>query len=221
MIQLNPTDSKIENRVRELPVTFGSNGLKLTGKAYLPETASADSPVPGAVLCHGFGSSHRAMKDSARIMASRGVATFIFDFRGHGTSEGAIDGKQADDVVDAWHTLKQFPEVDKNRMGLIGHSLGAMSAIVAAGKVGSPKVLISLPCPHIPKNEMTSATPLDYGKWGSKHSHVVEIPRHGSPPWLTGLSAIIARLWMHVTRNHVCIDGRMFIEGIKQVDMER
>jgi alpha-beta hydrolase superfamily lysophospholipase len=113
---MNRTNSPVtpENqKIKEMPVTFGSNGLKLTGKVFLPECASADSPVPGAVLCHGFGSSHSAMQDSARIIARRGIAAFIFDFRGHGNSEGAVDGKQPDDAVDAWNVLRQFPEVTK------------------------------------------------------------------------------------------------------------
>ena len=145
----NLSPRKAKARIKEWPVTFGSNGLKLTGKVLLPDDARADSPVPGAVLCHGFGGSHRFMKSSAKILAEQGIATLVFDFRGHGASEGAIDGRQADDAVDAWNALKQFPEVDKSRMGIIGHSLGAMSAILAAGKVDSPRALVALSCPPI------------------------------------------------------------------------
>jgi pimeloyl-ACP methyl ester carboxylesterase len=220
MNQLNPSKSKVKHKVKEIPVTFGSNGLKLTGKAFLPDNATTDAPVPGAILCHGFGSSHRVMKDSARMIAQKGVASFIFDFRGHGTSEGAVDGRQADDAIDAWNFMSKIAEIDETRMGLVGHSLGAMSAIIAAGQICSPKVLVSLACPHIPKEEIMASMPANYGKWGSKHSRVVEFPRHGSPPWITGLSGIIARLWMYATHNHVRIDVNRFFEGIKKVDME-
>jgi pimeloyl-ACP methyl ester carboxylesterase len=216
----NPSNTKDKNKIRELPVTFGNNGLKLTGKVLLPVGASADSRVPGAVLCHGFGSSHRAMQDSARIMSGQGIATFIFDFRGHGISEGAVDGRQADDAVDAWNTLKQFPEIDKNRMGLIGHSLGAMSAIMAAGKVDSPKALIALSCPPIIDAEMLASGPSGYGRWGSKHSRIVEYPREGTFPWITGAIAIAAaRLWMYTTGNRVRIDVKKFVEGITRMNM--
>ncbi len=210
-----------KNKVKEIPVTFGNNGIKLTGRALIPENATVDCPVPGAILCHGFGSSHRVMKDSARLMANKGIATFIFDFRGHGSSEGAVDGKQPDDAVDAWNFLKKFPQVDKNRMGLIGHSLGAMSAIIAAAKIESLKVLVSLCCPYISKEEMMAATPANYGKWGSKHSHIVEFPRHGSPPWISGLAGLVARIWMFIHDNHVRIDVTKFIENVKQVNMEQ
>jgi pimeloyl-ACP methyl ester carboxylesterase len=221
MNQENHCGDKVKNGIKEIAVTFGSNGLRLIGKAFIPKSATGDSPAPGAVLCHGFGSSHRVMKDIARIMANKGIATFIFDFRGHGSSDGAIDGKQADDAVDAWNFLKKFPEVDKTRMGLIGHSLGAMSAIIAAAKIESLKVLVSLCCPYISKEEMLAVAPANYGKWGSKRSHILEFPRHGSPPWISGLAGFIARVWMFIHNNHVRVDVTNFIEGIKQVNMEQ
>ena len=219
MKQQVPREANVKNKVKEWPITFGSNGLKLAGKVFLPDIASAESPVPGAILCHGFGSSHRAMQDSARIMASQGVATLIFDFRGHGASEGAVDGRQAEDAVDAWNTLKQFPEVDNDRMGLVGHSLGAMSAIMAAGKVDSPKMLIALSCPPLINKETYPEMTGDFGQWGSKHSHIVEYPRQGTPPWITGITAIFVRLWMYLSHDHVRIDLKKFVEGMVQMNM--
>jgi hypothetical protein len=219
MKQQVPTNTNTKNKIKEWSITFGSNGLKLIGKVFLPDSASTDSPVPGAVLCHGFGSSHRAMQDSARIMASQGVATLVFDFRGHGDSEGAVDGRQAEDAVDAWNTLKQFPEVDNKRMGLIGHSLGAMSAIMAAGKVDSPKMLIALSCPPPINQETYPQLSKNFGHWGSKHSHIVEYPRQGTPPWLTGITAIFARLWMYLSHDRVRIDLKRFVEGMAQMNM--
>ena len=60
--------------IKEVPVTFGDHSLKLEGKVILPCNACTDSPVPGAVLCHGFGASHKAMESSAKIMANQGIA---------------------------------------------------------------------------------------------------------------------------------------------------
>ncbi len=215
----NLSPRKAKAKIKEWPVTFGSNGLKLTGKVLLPEGASADSPVPGAVLCHGFGGSHRFMKSSAKILTEQGIATLIFDFRGHGASGGAVDGKQADDAVDAWNALKQFPEVDRNRMGIIGHSLGAMSAVLAAGKVDSPRALVALSCPPIIDDEMFANAPKDFGQWGRRDNHIFEFPRHGALPWMTGISAFIARIFMFATRRFVRVDIKRFIEGMLQANM--
>jgi len=131
----------------EIPVSFGSHGIKLYGTVILPSQASASSPVPGAVLCHGFGSDRNIMESSARLLVKKGVAAIIFDLRGHGISEGYLDGDFYQDVVDAWGVLSSLPEVDSSRIALIGHSLGAFSSVLAANKIKKPKALIALSCP--------------------------------------------------------------------------
>ena len=210
-------------RIKELPVTFGNHEVMLQGKILFPAESSTDSPVPGAVLCHGFGANQKAVESSARIITNQGVATFIFDFRGHGSSGGAVDGRMADDIVDAWDILKQFPEIDKSRMGIIGHSLGAMSAIMAAEKVENPRALVALSCPPQvdPEidNEMYNGIPADFGQWGSKYNKIMEFPRQGAFPWLKGISAPLSRLWMYLFRYRVRVDLKKFFEITKQIKM--
>jgi pimeloyl-ACP methyl ester carboxylesterase len=198
--------------IRERHIVFGSNGIKLRGQVILPSFASADSPVPGVVLCHGFGSSHRVMKRSAMQLAKRGIASVIFDFRGHCSSGGVVDGKMADDVVDAWKSLKDMPEIDKERMGIGGHSLGAMSAIMAAGKVENPKVLFALSCPpHMTKENFPELN-AEFGRWGNKRNHIIEYPREGAFPWLKGIEAIGSRIWMYLFGFTVKVDPKSFFE---------
>ena len=134
---------------QEIPLVFGSHGIKLHGKVILPAFASVAHPVPGAVLCHGFGADHRVMETSASILADKGIATIIFDLRGHGLSEGYLDDNFYEDIADAWQTLTCFPEVDSTRVALIGHSLGAISSILAARNIKmKPKALVALSCPY-------------------------------------------------------------------------
>jgi pimeloyl-ACP methyl ester carboxylesterase len=141
------TESKYSG-MNEFPVIFGCNGINLYGKITIPEQASANNPVPGAVFCHGFGSDHKVMESSAQLLAKKGIATIVFDFRGHGRSEGQLDGNFAEDAIDAWGALTGFPEVDSSRVAFIGHSLGAISSILAARKIkSSPKAIIALSCP--------------------------------------------------------------------------
>lgn len=67
--------------------------------------------------------------------------------RGHGSSEGSLDGNFETDVINAWRLLTSLPEVDSSRVALIGHSLGALSSILAA-KIVKPKAIVALSCPY-------------------------------------------------------------------------
>lgn len=205
--------------IREIPVIFGGHDIKLKGKAFIPAGANDSASVPGIVLCHGFGSAQRAMEPSARIMAEQGVATFIFDFRGHGSSEGAVDGRLVDDVIDAWEVFNRFPQVDKDRMGLVGHSLGAMSAILAAGKIQNLKALVVLSCPPHIDGWMSKEIPENFGQWGHDTNGIMEYPRQGAFPWLKGMAALISRIWMYFFKYRVRVDITKFFKAISKVDM--
>jgi pimeloyl-ACP methyl ester carboxylesterase len=205
-------------KTKEIPITFGDHSLKLKGKVILPDNASIDSPVPGALLCHGFGASRKAMESSAKIMVNQGIAVMVFDFRGHGDSEGAVDGKMVDDVLDAWNTLKRIPEIDKDRMGIIGHSLGAMSAIMAADKV-DPRVLVALSCPSQVDKDTYPDMPDNFGQWGHRNSSIMDFPRQGAFPWLKGTAAFLSRIWMYTFGYRVRVDLKEFFNGIIQMNM--
>ncbi len=82
------------------PVTFASDGLTLSGLLYLP----AGEPAGSLVVCHGAASrkeNHVLMGEQA---ADAGLAALLFDFRGHGASEGAMD-------PDGWHDAAAAAEV--------------------------------------------------------------------------------------------------------------
>ena len=165
----------------ELPVTFGSGEIKLTGKILLP---NVEHLMPGAVLCHGLGSSYQAVEPSARVMASHGVATLIFDFHGHGHSGGVFDGNMVGDVIDAWHFLSGFSGIDKNRIALAGHSIGAVAAILASRQV-NPYALIALSCPPEPPAS-----------------------------WLAKPVAAIWHIWTHLAGYHLYANWQAFFRAL-------
>jgi pimeloyl-ACP methyl ester carboxylesterase len=205
--------------IKEYPIEFGKHGLRLKGKILLPADASENNQVPAAVLCHGFGSAHKVMEPAAKIMAAEGVASIIFDFRGHGASEGAVDGKLAEDVIDAWDTLCQLPEVDSRHMGIAGHSLGAMSAIMAAGKIANPQALVALSCPPETDGQQPIGGEKNFGKWGRELKVIMEYPRNGAFPWLKGIAALACRIWMYLGCFKVRVDWRQFINAFTQMKM--
>lgn len=206
------------DKIKELPVVFGSHGIKLNGKVLLPENVDASGLLPGVVLCHGFGASSKAVEPSARILAMQGIATLIFDFRGHGLSEGVVDGKLTDDVIDAWNLLAQLPQVDSKRMGLVGHSLGAMSAIMATEKVDNPRALVALACPPEVDSQLLADEPLAIGRWG-QDAKIIEYPKHGAFPWLKGIAALLCRAWMYLHGYRVRVDWQKFFEGFPLMKM--
>lgn len=130
---------------RELEVTFNSGGIILAGTLTLPATPG---PHPAVVLVSGSGDQGRdsdffGLRFFAVIadhLTRQGIATLRFDDRGVGGSGG--DGLQTTiddrigDVTAAVAWLRQRPELDAARIGLVGHSEGGMIAPAAAGQAG-------------------------------------------------------------------------------------
>jgi len=183
-----------EYTVSERPVNFGSRGIQLNGTLFMPSGASKDHRLPGAVMCHGYGGDQVAFENSARALASEGIIALTFDFRGHGCSGGTLDGSIVNDVIDAWDFLHSRPEVDPKSMGLIGHSMGAFSAILAAGKLKKAKVLIALACPGEIKNK------------------VVRNPDHFVHPLLRLIARSIFQYFNLVNQVRIRVDWRRFLE---------
>lgn len=98
---------------------------------------SDDGNCPLVVLCHGFTTS----KDGRTYVRleetlNRGkVATFRFDFFGHGESEGKFEeitiSEAVDDVLSA---ILHVRESGYKKIGLMGSSFGGFASMVAAGR---------------------------------------------------------------------------------------
>lgn len=116
-------------------VTFpGGAGAALSGALDLP----VGRPVAYALFAHCFSCSKdiRAAREIARSLRSKGFAVLRFDFTGLGASEGAFPdtnfSSNVDDLVAAADFLRRAQEAPSI---LIGHSLGAAAAIVAARRI--------------------------------------------------------------------------------------
>src|SRR6478609_288897 len=97
------------------------DGLTLKANLYLP---AGNSWVPGIVVCHGFGSSKERHADFGEQAASLGFAALIMDLRGHGESEGMLDGNVFNDVAASLTYLQGRPEVNPTRIAVRGSSMG-------------------------------------------------------------------------------------------------
>ena len=89
----------------------------------------------GVVAMHGAGSTRSDVLDQAAAVARHGYAVLLIDARGHGESDGtAMDfGWYGDQDIGAGTAfLASRPEVDANRIGVVGFSMGGEEAIGAA-----------------------------------------------------------------------------------------
>jgi dipeptidyl aminopeptidase/acylaminoacyl peptidase len=121
----------------EEAVTIESDGIRLAGDFHLPEEAQPGHKLPSFIVLHGFigskdGSHAEVM---ARMLVGWGYAVLRFDFRGCGKSGGERGlircHDQVADAKNALNWLLKRPEIDPDRVGVIGHSFGAAVACYA------------------------------------------------------------------------------------------
>jgi hypothetical protein len=114
-------------------VTFYSEGTKLVGDIYLPDTP-ASGPCPGIVLCGGYtGVKEVYAPDFAARLAEAGYASIAFDYKGWGSSEGPANRLdpygRVWDAFAALTLLADRDDVDGDRIGVLGWSYGGATAI--------------------------------------------------------------------------------------------
>src|SRR3954454_11922822 len=117
-------------------VTFKSNGLELVGHLRLPSDATGPFPALG-LKGPLTGVKDQVGGTYAEKLADEGFATLAFDHRNFGESEGSPRqhedqaGKVAD-LRDAVSYLASRPEIDPDRIGVVGVCLGGAYAVRAA-----------------------------------------------------------------------------------------
>jgi uncharacterized protein len=107
-----------------------SDGVRLSAW-YVPSHNGA-----AVVALHGSGSTRTAVLPQAKVLADHGYGVLLLDARGHGDSEGrGMDlGWYGElDVAAAVDHLVARQHVDRDRIGLLGESMGGEEAVGAAG----------------------------------------------------------------------------------------
>lgn len=104
------------------------SGYQMSALLYIPNNATKDTPAPGIVTSHGW-YNNREMQDLNAIeYARRGYVVMVIDMYGHGNSE-AIPASEwpvrGTGMYDAVELMADLPYVDKERIGVTGHSNGA------------------------------------------------------------------------------------------------
>jgi len=118
-------------------VVLEVDGLNIVGQFYLPGDQTS---YPTVCVCHGIPAERHDPGDRgyhllAEKICRHGFAVFIFNFRGTGASGGNLDilgwTRDLKAVIDY---LCPLPEVDRDRLSLLGFSGGAAVSIYMAAQ---------------------------------------------------------------------------------------
>ena len=131
-------------------VEVDSHGLVLRGW-FVPAKRAAGEPAAqsaAVVVAHArYRTAGRALP-LALPLHRAGFGVLMLDAHGHGASDGDIDSVTpstlADDLRAAIHFLERRPDVDPERIALVGHEMGGASAILAASRDRRIRAVVSI-----------------------------------------------------------------------------
>ena len=107
----------------------------------------AGERAPALAIVHGWGGNAELMLPLAAPLHRAGYALLFFDARCHGRSDGdsfASLPRFAEDLGAAVDWLRDRPEVVAERVGVLGHSVGAGAALLLASRRDDLAAAVSL-----------------------------------------------------------------------------
>jgi fermentation-respiration switch protein FrsA (DUF1100 family) len=149
--------------VEEVTFPSAAEGVTLAGTITIPK---GEGPFPAAVLVSGSGPQdrdetllgHKPFLVLADHLARAGVLVLRFDDRGVGKSTGSFAGATsmdfAEDVKGALRFIRQRGDVKPSRLGIIGHSEGALIAPIVAAEDREIGFIVLLAGPGVSGREL-------------------------------------------------------------------
>jgi pimeloyl-ACP methyl ester carboxylesterase len=125
---LTQTSGGIQIRDVRFP---GAKGNTMSALLYVPPNATAQLPAPGILAVHGYINSRETQDGFAIEFARRGYVVLALDQTGHGYSDGPAFANGFGGP-DGLAYLRSLEFVDKNNIGLEGHSMGGWAVLAAA-----------------------------------------------------------------------------------------
>jgi pimeloyl-ACP methyl ester carboxylesterase len=109
----------------------GANNLTISALLYVPKGVTAQNPAPGILCIHGYMNSRETQDGFAIEFARRGYVVLAIDQTGHGFSDPPAFANYFGGP-DGLRYLRSLDIVDKDNIGLEGHSMGGWSLVFAA-----------------------------------------------------------------------------------------
>ncbi len=161
------SDLKIEQTLRSgsnyhrYIASYYSDGLKIYGLLTVPNGNPPNGRWPAIIFNHGYIPPEQYVTTERYIaytdaFSRNGYVLFKPDYRGNGNSQGQPEGAYyspayATDVLNALSSVKKYPNVNPNKIGMWGHSMGGnitlrdlvvdtkdiKAAVIWSGVVGS------------------------------------------------------------------------------------
>lgn len=131
-----------------VPLPFFSDGYRLDADLHLPDDDGAGAPYPVVIAASGFqGLKVIHPERFARALAPKGYAVVAFDYRGFGLSEGErgrlVPQEWVRDVRSAVDRVSIHPQLDPDRISLLGWGLGGGVVVSEAADDHRVKALVS------------------------------------------------------------------------------
>lgn len=112
-------------------------GKVVSGILFKPDTATAENPAPAVVFTHGYLNNREMQLQNAIELARRGFVVLAVDREGHGNYDNATNTNAlmaTNGLYDSAKYLYNLDYVDKDKIGISGHSMGGYttSAVLKA-----------------------------------------------------------------------------------------
>jgi dipeptidyl aminopeptidase/acylaminoacyl peptidase len=142
-------------------VSYLSEGLKIFALMTVPGGDKPPTGWPVIIFNHGYIPPNVYRTTERYIayvdeIARSGYIVFRSDYRGHDRSEGTAGGVYTQpnysiDVLNAVASVKRHPDVDRNRIGMWGHSMGGyitLRSMVVSGDIKAGSIWAGVVAPY-------------------------------------------------------------------------
>ncbi len=106
--------------------------------------------APVIILSHGTPGNRMSMLQRAAFLYTHGYNVLLFDFQSYGLSQGVMSTLgmvESEDILAAISFLHGLPDTMYSKIGVLGLSMGATAAVLAASRSSDILALVAESCP--------------------------------------------------------------------------